>query len=392
MKKIIALIVVLAAVAAAIIWWRKPAAAAAADEDEKPTASVEISPLQMQTVSHTLSTIGVVEPSAAGSAAVTLSYDAVIKSVSAPAGSRVEAGEVIMEVEPTPDAKLNIDSAKGAAKLAEDALASTQQRFDLKLATSDELHTAQQAAADAKLKVDSFVKRGLADGKILAPAAGIVVKLDGQPGAVVPAGTSLVTLGNASLFQARLSVEVADSASLKKGQKVTITPITRGDADEADAEITSVGATVDPATGAADVRVLLPADGTWYAGEHVRGEIETESKVTLAVPRAAVLPDDDKEVLYTVTDHKATRHEVTVGLTSANWIEVSSKELKVGDFVVIEGNYELADGMTVQLPGEGDKDAPDEDAAKPDDKADAKADKPAAKADAKTDTAKPEGK
>ena len=88
----------------------------------------------------------------------------------------------------------------------------------------------------------------------------------------------------------------------------------------------------------------------------------------LVVPRSAVLPDDEKQVLFTVKNGKAVKHEVKTGITNDDFVEVLSHELHEGDLVVSLGNYELEDGMAIQ---------PAEKAEKPDDAKDEK--KPDAK-------------
>jgi hypothetical protein len=60
------------------------------------------------------------------------------------------------------------------------------------------------------------------------------------------------------------------------------------------------------------------------------------------------LPDDDKQVLYTSKDGRAVRHEVTVGITAGDLVEISGPDLKEGDNVVTLGNYELSAGMAIQ--------------------------------------------
>jgi hypothetical protein len=85
-------------------------------------------------------------------------------------------------------------------------------------------------------------------------------------------------------------------------------------------------------------------------GEHVRAVIEVRKKESaLVVPRSAVLPDEDnKQVLFTVKAGKAVRHEVDVGITAGDLVEVTASGLNAGDAVVTLGNYELTDGMSIQ--------------------------------------------
>jgi hypothetical protein len=61
--------------------------------------------------------------------------------------------------------------------------------------------------------------------------------------------------------------------------------------------------------------------------------------------------------MFTVKNGKAVRHEVNVGITSGDSVEVSADDLAAGDAVVTLGNYELDDGMAIQAPEKAEKDA-----------------------------------
>ena len=353
MKKIV---VVLALVAVAVGAWLlfRHKSAAAADEETKPVAQIQVAPLQKQEISQTVPAFGVVEAAPTGGHSITLGYDCVVKAIPAGIGSRVAAGDTILEVAPTPDAQMQLDSARSAASLAAKVLDQTKERFDLRLATNQDVLTSQQAAEDAKIKLASLQKRGMSgNGRIAAPEDGIVTKLDWQPGATVPAGTILVVVAGAGHLEAHLAVEASDVSLLQAGQAVTLLPANRPDADPVAATVRLVGASADPATGAVDVRVPLPADSGWFVGERVQGDIEVQKKTALVAPRSAVLPDEDKQILFTVKGDKAVKHEVQTGIASGDLVEVISKDLKPGDSAVSVGNYELEDGMDVQLAGEG---------------------------------------
>jgi len=361
MKKILWIAAILLLLAAGLWWWHRSGGDTEGDE-AKPTAAVEVAPAVEASIGRTLVAYGVVDSSASGARTVTLAYDCVVRSVAAPAGSRVSPGAVLLVVEPTPDARLQLDSARGVAALAARSLASVRERYDLRLATDDDLRTAEQADQDAQLKRESLEKRGLGDsaGRLVSPVAGIVVKLDAQPGAIVPAGTALATIAGSGQLEVKLEVEAADAAAIRAGQPVTINAVNRPAAPAVRSTVGATGALADAATGALEVRVPLPADSDWFPGEHARAEIETERKTALVVPRSAVLPEDDQEILYTVAGGKAVKHAVRVGIASGETVEVSAPDLKAGDAVVTQGNYELEDGMAVQL---ADKSAPADDRA-----------------------------
>jgi RND family efflux transporter MFP subunit len=349
MKKIL-IGTLLAALALGVwLWHRHGSADTAAEEEPKATAEVQTAILQRAAISETLPAFGTVEASPAGARVVTLGYDCVVRAVSAPAGARVSAGDPILEVAPTPDARLQLDSARSAAELADKSLAATRQRYDLRLATNQDLLAAQQAAEDARIKLASYQDRlAGSDGRIRAEAAGVVTKLDWQAGATVPAGTPLAVVTASGQLEAHLTVEAADAARIVPGASVTLTSANRPAAAPLTGAVRAVGGSVDPASGAVDVRVPLPADAAWYPGEHVEGAIETRRETGLVAPRSAVLPDDGKQVLYTVKAGKAVRHEVQTGIASADGVEVSGGDLQAGDTIVTVGNYELEDGMAVQ--------------------------------------------
>jgi len=118
----------------------------------------------------------------------------VVRRIHVTAGATVAAGDVLLEIEPSPDAQLAADSARSLSALATKALAATQERYDLKLATTQDLQAAEQAAEDAKLKADSFARRGLAGTARSPPPSGVVSKLEVTVGALVPAGAPLVAI------------------------------------------------------------------------------------------------------------------------------------------------------------------------------------------------------
>jgi membrane fusion protein (multidrug efflux system) len=352
MKKILFVIIIVVVLAVGVWWLRKPSAAPEAD-DVKPVAQVQTATLTKEPIGRTLAAYGGVEPSAGGARTVAAAYDCIVRTVDSIVGKRVAAGDLLLTVDPTPDARLQLDSARTVSALAGRSLASVQQRFDLRLATDDDLRTAQQSEQDAQLKMESLVKRGLGDtpGRLTAPVGGIVVKMDAQPGVTVPAGTSLVVIAGSDRLEARISIELSDAGSVRPGQKVVLNAVNRPGGDPVESVVGAVGAFSDATTGSLDVRVPLPKQNSWVPGERVQAEIDIESKVAWVVPRSAVLPDGDEEVLYTVKDGKASKHSVHVGIASGDKLEVSASDLEAGEAVVIQGNYELTDGMAVQVTG-----------------------------------------
>ena len=357
MKNIlISFLVVVVAVGAA--WhFLKPRSAAPIPEETKPVAQVETVTLAEGSIAQTIEVFGLVSTAPSGDHVIPAPYDIVIRKVHVSTGTPVAAGDILLEVDAAPDMRLAATAAHNAHALAEKSLAGTRERYELRLATRQELETAELAVEDTRLKDDSFLSRGIGgDGRIIAANAGVVGKVDLTSGTPVTMGTALLTVSNGTELEARLGVEATDLSRLSRGQSVALESANRPGHEKFAGMIRSVGASLDAATGTAEVRASLPPGGGLLLGEHLRAEIELAKKEhVLVVPRSAVLTSEDKLVLYTVKKGKAVRHEVQLGLASDDAVELTGGGLIAGDVVVTLGNYELEDGMEVQVAEEKEK-------------------------------------
>lgn len=367
MKKILLVVVILLLVAGGGWYFIRHRAAPAEPETAKVTATVQVAPVIDGPIAQTIEVFGVVAAAPSGDRVLSVPYDVMVRKVLVGVGITVQPGDVLLEVDLTPDAKLAADSARSVRALAEKTLTATQERYDLRLANRQELQSAQQAAEDAKLKSDRLASNVLdQEGHITAVTAGVVSKLDLLAGATATAGSPLVTVSTGGQLEVRLGVEAGELADVAKGQPVTVESSNRSVGEKISTTVRTVGGSLDPVAGSAEVRAALPAGSPLFLGEHVRALIETVRKEhALVVPRTALLPDDDKQVLFVVKDGKAVRQEVKLGLVTDELVEVTGEGLKAGDAVVILGNYELEDGMAVQT-AQKEKGGPTKAAAKPD--------------------------
>ena len=321
-KDVVVIAVGLLIVGGGVWWWlgHKTAPDEAAQEPA-PAASVQVAPLRRGPIERTLAAYGTAVAAPGGVRSVAFPFECRVLAVTANVGQGVAAGEAVLQIEPSADARLTLDTARSAQDAAGKALHDVQARFGAHLATTADLQTAQSAARDAELKLQSLLDRGPgADGLVKAPAAGLVTKLPAAPGTVVPAGGPLLELAVGNRFEARLGIAPADASGVKAGQRVHLFPVqARGDAKEAAAAagtVRAVGASVDPATRMADAFVSLdePAEGAApvLIGAYLRAEIVLEKKDALLAPRAAVLPAESGGtggVVFTVKDGHAVRRD-----------------------------------------------------------------------------------
>jgi len=68
------------------------------------------------------------------------------------------------------------------------------------------------------------------------------------------------------------------------------------------------------------------------------------------VPRSAVLPNESREFeVFTVANNHAVKHTVKIGAENSNELQVLADDLRPGDPIVTVGNYELEEGMAVEI-------------------------------------------
>lgn len=164
----------------------------------------------------------------------------------------------------------------------------------------------------------------------------------------VSQNAKIVSMTPSNALAVLLGIEPEDIARLRLGMPVTLTPVF-DPGRRYSGKISAINQVIDPKTRLVDVIVDLEIGGNQAApiGTEMRGEIKLPAAPTLTVPRTAVLYDRRGAYVFVVRNGRAHRVAVTPGLDSGGAIAVKGS-IKAGDEVVIQGNYELKDGMKVE--------------------------------------------
>jgi len=327
----------------------------AAEEETKPVAEVEVAPVRVGPIAEFVSAYGTVTSQPGEVRIITAAFESQVVRLLVNPGQAVTEGMPLLELEASPETLVALQEAKNAAEAAGRDLKQTQQRFSEHLATNQDLSAAEAAATGAELKRKSLLDRGVGEKQQLKAAnAGVVSKIDVQEGQIVPAGTALVEIAAERRVEVKLGVEPGDIAVLKPDQPVHLRPMD-GSADQnIDGKVRLIGRRVDPTTRLVDVLVSLPPDANLLLETYVAAQIESTKKVdsALLVPTNAALPDEGEEhKVFTIKDGHAKKHSVKVGLENTNDVQIITDELHEGDEVIVLGNFELEDGMAVEVKG-----------------------------------------
>jgi RND family efflux transporter MFP subunit len=293
---------------------------------------------------------GSVVPKPGAVVASALNCEVIVKKALVIAGQLVAKDDALCEVQASPATLAELDAANAEIESAGKVLQAVRDRQSANLGTRQELLEAENAERQARLKL-AQLQATLPDrsGIVRAGAAGRVMEMHVQSGAIVPAGTTLVEILEGDAVMIELGVLPDDAAGLVAGQTMPLEIPARGGETKLTGSIAWVSGSVDAASHMVDAYLAAPREAALRVGEIVRGRIERKSSDHIIVPRVAVLPGEDGQTIFVVQDGRARRRIVTTGLQDSSRVELTGGEVKAGDEVVILGNYELEDGMEVHV-------------------------------------------
>jgi RND family efflux transporter MFP subunit len=316
-----------------------------------PVPEVQVAKVERKTITETVIVYGSVVARPGKMHSVSIAFETRVRHILVAPGQFVQENDPLIEIELSPGAQVQFQQAKNAAEAAQKELKHAQERFNLKLATNQDLSAAEKTARDAEAQLTSLQRAGAGgDNRIHSDMAGVIAKVNAQDGQIVPPGGPLVEIVAENEIEVKLGVEAEDLSAAQEGALITIVPMNDPTAAKVEGSIRLVTRRIDPTTRLVDVYVALPQGTKLLLDGYVRGEMQRAEKNALVVPRSAVLPNESREFeVFIVANNRATRHTVKIGAENPNEIQVVADDLHEGDPVVTVGNYELDDGMTVEI-------------------------------------------
>ena len=316
----------------------------------EPTAQVQTIKLHLSEISETLTAYGTVLPWPDKLQTISVPYTSRIEKILVNEGQAFQQGDVLLLLKPADDANLQLAQAKEELKAAQQEQHLVQERLNLKLATQMELATAKLRTEQAKVMVANLAERGINQNhQLKADHAGIVHLLSVQQNQIVPAGNPILQWVDKNQWVVRLGVEPEDKERLQPNQEVLLTPTNKSISEPTKGHIATITNQIDPVTRLLNVFVKPESNQMLLINDYIEAKIVVSSVNTLVVPRQALLPDGKAYRLFTIDKGHAVQHQVQVGIENDTQVEVIAKELKEQDEIVVVGNYELEDGMAVEV-------------------------------------------
>lgn len=317
--------------------------------DARPVARVVVAPVKEEELRATTTGFGQVQAQPAKVVSIDAPEAATVSKVFVRPGQTVPQGQPVAELSAAPATRQAYQTAKTALEFARTKLARTQYLWDRGATIKDTLDQAKIAFRDAQANIDALQRIGAQNPQqtIAAPILGTVTAVSVAEGDRVAQNAKILSMTPVDTLAVLLGVEPEDVKKVQVGLRMTLTPAFDSNAKYS-GKVSALNEVIDPQTRLVDVLVDIDDSGSrpLLIGTMMRGEIELRRERTLAVPRAAVLYDAQGPYVFTVQDGQAHRVPIKPGLDGNGVIGVTGP-IKAGDTVVVQGNYELGDGMKV---------------------------------------------
>jgi HlyD family secretion protein len=354
----IALGIVIAALIAAAVAWQMTTSEAVpvADRDSQlPTVTV-IAPGQT-TVEGEITATGSLAARREMPVGVVGEGGRVV-SVPVDAGDWVNQGQVLavidrsVQSQQVRSASAQIEVARSEANLAQanlDRALQLVERGFISKADVDRL-TATRDGAVARLGV-AQAQLGELQARndrlnIVAPAAGLVLSRDVEPGQTVSAGSApLFLIARGGEIEMLAQVGETQLSNLSTGVRAEVTPV--GSDKTYSGQVWQLSPVIDAQNRQGTARIALSYEPGLRPGGFATARIASGTVVAPVLPESAVLSDDQGAFVYVIdSDNKAQRRSVTTGSVTAAGIVVT-EGLTGRERVVLRAGGFLTEGETV---------------------------------------------
>ncbi|SOC18987.1 efflux RND transporter periplasmic adaptor subunit [Rhodobacter maris] len=290
-------------------------------------------------------------------------------ALNAEVGDRVEAGAVLAEIDPT-QAAAALRAAQAQDAAAEATLTQAEQALTRAaglaargFATQAALDAATEAALSARSARDQAhaarakATQTLADCTLFAPVSGIVTARTAEPGQIVEAAQTVLTLARDGAREAVFYIPDFAALDRFQGRAVTLHPLGES-GPERQATVTEIAPLVSSDGGTVRVKAELapapdlPPPGL---GTTVVTAVDLSYGAAMALPWQALVSQGGKAAVWTLDAVKGVPGRGRVALTPVRVLRYTDHAVEIaeglpeGALVVTRGAHLLYPGQLVQV-------------------------------------------
>lgn len=282
-----------------------------------------------------------------------------VRQVRVEEGARVRAGQVLIELEEDElraalrQAQATQAQAAATRRNAREELARVQALVAQGFVTASRADDARravdvaQAQEGAALAAVDVARARLAQARIVAPTAARVLTRHVEPGQIVQAGKSLLSLALEGPTQLVAAVDERFLAQLQLGQRADVVADAYPQQRFA-ARVSALAPAIDPQRGAVEVRLDLEGALPPFLREDLTMSVEVETgrrEQALVLPLAALREGD---AVWVVDDARLQSRPVRLGLRTLQSVEVL-QGLVAGEQVALGDAAQLGQRVRARL-------------------------------------------
>ncbi|MEW5947613.1 MAG: efflux RND transporter periplasmic adaptor subunit [bacterium] len=193
-----------------------------------------------------------------------------------------------------------------------------------------------------------LVNTQIENSRVTAPISGEIAMKNFEEGEMVMPGMPVFQLLDTSSVKIAVPMPEADITKVRMGGAAKVV-VDAYSGTEFDGEVGYISPALNPMDRQFSVEVRVPnPERALKAGMFARVRIATRSaEDVVVVPERAVIERMGRRTVFVVEDGRAADREVKTGIESGDMVEIV-EGLAAGERVVVEGNYQLQPGMSVE--------------------------------------------
>jgi membrane fusion protein (multidrug efflux system) len=288
-----------------------------------------------------------------------------VEAVNFRPGDRVAEGNVLVQVDverltlELGQARSNAEATRAQLSLAEGQLERVRQLVERNVATTSTLEEAQSSVDGLRAQLtalDDLVRLAelsLRNATVTAPFDGVVTARAVEPGTVISAGTTLISLVDLATVELEAAAPVAAGVQLRPGQSVEV----RVDGIP-DRSFAGTVSRINPvaAAGSRAIPVYIAMDnseGLLFGGMFATAEVVVaQVPGAIAVPADAIRSDAGGSYVLRIENDRLVRAPVTMAETWSGRLTRITAGLAEGDEIITAALPELAPGDLIDRVAE----------------------------------------
>jgi len=332
---------------------------------QRPPTAVSVLELAGQVLPDVVQTVGTLE--APERTTISAEMDEQIVKIAIPEGEKVEAGELLVQLDDT-RARATLEGVRARVANTKARMRRLEELRKSSVSSQQAYDDAVEASADAIADL-ADAEASLEKTRILAPFSGIAGLSLVTPGQFVRSGAPIVELTRVDPLDLLFSVPQRYAGALSVGQKVL------GHASNCSVRFQGIVRAIEPRidrntrTVSVKARVPNPTGELWTGMAASVRVVLREIPDAIRIPREALIRETGRYFVYVVdADAVAQQRTVELGTFFSDSVQVT-RGLAPGDRVVVTGHqrlrpnsptqpspYQALDNPTLELGWEGPPD------------------------------------